>query len=201
MSRQRYDRATENEGETAAEIDGGRVSSDRSCALCWGETVRDERIRRGEKDGLADRHPDPGEEEDQKRLGEAAEQSHQTPKRDTCGSEADSMHRVDHPTDRERKRREEDRKRRSDKQADLYVVHVQIVLDRVDQQTDDLAVDEREHVGQHENGDHRPRLPCRRVGPALAIGGIGGRGGSKHGISVDQVPASGPCYESGRWRR
>ena len=53
--------------------------------------------------------------------------------------------------------------------ADLRVAELELALDRLDHQADQDAVDERQHVQQHEHRDHVEAVPLAGVAACLAV--------------------------------
>ena len=161
------DQSADEQRDTAADRDAHVVEAEGAPELLARERVRDHRVRSRRQRRFADADPDACEEQLREISRHAAECRHQRPDDDADGDDLLAVHPVGEPADRNAEERVEDRESEALQQADLRVRDLQVAFDRLDQQRDDLAVDEREYVEDQQRYDQVPALPLRAVGIGL----------------------------------
>ena len=164
----------EEHAQSRSDRDPERIESERPGALFLRIIIGDERISGGDSPGLADRDAHSGDDELAVGLDEAAGGGEQAPDRDRGGDDVDPALAIGEPGDRQSDRRVEDSEGNSEV-AERAVAEPKLRLDRYRQDSDDLAVDEVEDVGEEQDEedsaahgrplDPAPDLNQRKLNP------------------------------------
>ena len=146
--------APHQHGEAAAEGDAAVVDAHREAQLLGREIVGDDRVGRRRERRLPHPHSHTCGEQTPEAVGETAGHRRQAPERDAQGDEVAAAARVDPSPERQAQQGVERREGEADQEAYLRLGQAEVGADRVDHQAQEHAVDEREHVGQHQHADH-----------------------------------------------
>ena len=153
-----------NQREARAEIGPGAVNGQRATALFGPEAVREQRICAGRKAGLA--HPDghATQKEPGERIGEAAAGGREAPADEPADDQVAPVPPIGDQPEGDAEQRIEKCKGKALQEAELRIRDVQVRSYRLDQQAQDLPVDERAGVREHQQDQRRPCRTQRRKG-------------------------------------
>ena len=132
-----------------------------------GEGIPDQRIRRRRQRRLPHAHAHPCRHELPETGGQPASGSGNRPQEHADGDNPATAEAVYQPAGGDTQNAIKNRESEALQQTDLRIAHAELALDGIDQQTEDLAVDEREHVEHHQHAHQVPRL----CGCGVGIGG------------------------------
>ncbi len=148
--------AAQQEREPRPDVDADGVDRERGRQLSRRKVVGDHRVRRRRQRRLADADAEAQQEEVPVLPSEAAARGHQAPGEETGGDQAAAAPRVGEPAERQPEEGVEEREAEPHEQAHLRVRDAEVAADRPHQETQDLAIDEREDVDHHQHADHVP---------------------------------------------
>ena len=168
--------AAEQERETRPDVDADGVDRERGRELPRRKVVGDHRVGRRRERRLADADAEAQQQEVPVLASEAAARGHQAPGEETGGDDAAATPGIGETTERQPEEGVEQREAEAHEQAHLRVRDAEVAPDRPHQETQDLAIDEREDVDHHQHGDHVPGV----AGGWVRLG-VGRRLGADHG--------------------
>ena len=156
-----HDDAADEQRQAAADVEPARIDGERGGALLLREIVRDDREGAGTRRRLADADADARRGELAEVLREAGERRHRRPDRKADRHQAAAIPHVREPPERDAEQRVEHAEGGAVEEAHVGVGDAEVGLDVLREDRDDLAVDEVQHVDEHEHAEHVPG-----VGPA-----------------------------------
>jgi hypothetical protein len=176
--------------EGGAEVDARGVHGQGRGAPLGREVVREQRVGGRAACGLADAHPDAGEGQLREALGQTREGGHGAPQDGAGGDHAAPWTPVGEAGDRDPGERVEDREGEAGEQPHRSVGHPELLLDRLDQDVQDLAIHEVEHVNREQERQHPVRVGAGRRFE-------GGAPGARRGHGALRSPGSRGCAPAG----
>ncbi|MNN34651.1 hypothetical protein D3C81_1484660 [compost metagenome] len=150
------DQAAREQAHAGAHRAGCAEDAHRTATLVRREQVGHQRDRTREQHGLAHRHRDARGQQVPVVVGQAAGSRRQAPHCNADGDDRAAVAAVDEPCDRQAHHAVEGREGEAVEQADLGVVDPERLLDRTDQQGQDLPVHDGKDVGDQQYADGVP---------------------------------------------
>ena len=160
------DPAADEIAEEHAEIGADGVDAERARALVLVEEIGDQRLRGGRARGFADADADPRQREHHHALRHAAQQRHGAPEREGDRYDVAAVEPVGDPRDRDAEQRIEQHETEAREQAHGGVAEREFLLDRLDQDVEDRAVEKVQRI------DDRQERRARNSGARRRCGGV-----------------------------
>ncbi len=155
------DDASERHAEQGADGDAHRVDRHRARARSLGEIVADQRVRGRRTTCFADANAHAADREDSEIPRHAGEQREAAPDGKRDGHDGRPVALVSEARNRNAEYGIEDREPEPAHGADLEVVELQLVLDRLDELRDDLTIKKVDGVDRDEQGEGIPPVGHR----------------------------------------
>ena len=163
------DEAAEHESRHDADVAADVVERERRRALLGREIIREQRMRSGVERRLPDPDPDARQRQLDEAPREAARRRHHAPDRDADDDHVAANASIGEAGDGNRGDGVEEREGEARQQPHLRVGGAEVVLDRLEQDREDLPVDVVDDVEQNEEGEHEMRAGrAVRHGASLA---------------------------------
>ena len=148
------DVAADEIAEEDAEIGADGVDAERARALVLVEEIGDHRLRGGRAGGFADADADPRQRQRRRRSRHAAQHRHRAPERKGDRDDVAAVEPVGDARDGNAEQRIEQHEAEAREQAHHGVAELKLLLDRLDQDVEDRAVEEVQRVDDGEQPQH-----------------------------------------------
>ncbi|MHC2502844.1 hypothetical protein ACVI8K_009760 [Bradyrhizobium barranii subsp. barranii] len=159
------DVAADEIAEEDAEIGADGVDAERARALVLGEEIGDDRLRGGRAGGFADADADARQRQRGHARGCPAQCRHRTPERKGHRDDVAPVEPVGDARDGNAEQGIEQREAEAREQAHHGIAELKLLLDRLDQDVEDRAVEEVQRIDDGEQAQHviaSRRGLCRR---------------------------------------